>query len=154
MIPYEKNVWECHTYLSRGIMKHATTVKIAMAEANKVPSMSTWIPSQREITINDFAFRVYNDSTHLISNSKPISSSRRASQYHQSDCPKKCYTYLFSISTSFSLSTQCSVSPYARMVARPEKDSEKWEYSNERGMVSEMGLIHFWNTNPVISKHT
>ena len=116
-IPVERE--ECMSVTpvwAEGIVKHATTVKIAMIEVNEVPRTSTWIPSQREITIKDFAFRVYNDSTHLISNSKPISSSRWASQYHQSNCPKKCYTYLFSISTSFSLSTQCSVLPYAWMV--------------------------------------
>ena len=53
----------------------------------------------------------------------------------------------FSTSTRFLFSSRKrSVSPYARMVARPESDSEKWLYRDDRSRASR----RWWNTSVCI----
>ena len=70
----------------------------------------------------------------LICDSKPIGPRNQVSI-----CPRTIdiLSYRFSISTRFSLSSKKrSVSPYARIVAKPDKDSEKCEYTDERRIAS------------------
>ena len=47
------------------------------------------------------------------------------------------YAYRFSMSTRLRFSARnLSVSPYARIVASPESDSEKWLYKDDRNNAS------------------